>query len=251
VPGIFISYRKEDTRAWAISLRDHLGRVFGERQIFFDVDSIAPGRWREQIDRSLDACQVLLVLIGPRWTAASAPGGHARVFLDDDVHRLEIAMALRRPGVTVIPVLVDGARIPLINEMPDDLHGLLECQVSEIGDARDRRVADLRQLTRRIDDLTGQRRLRMRAFAALGLTMTVGIANAVVRAEGSFIGAAFLVAAVCLVGFSWRVYSGMARNHMMGTWVALLAMILSAAMLGGSIFRLAAHVSAPGGNSPN
>ena len=42
--GIFISYRKDDTGAWAINLRDHLVRQFGERQVFFDVDSIGPGQ---------------------------------------------------------------------------------------------------------------------------------------------------------------------------------------------------------------
>ena len=31
MPGIFINYRKEDTRAWAIHLRDHLEREFGPR----------------------------------------------------------------------------------------------------------------------------------------------------------------------------------------------------------------------------
>ena len=243
--GIFISYRKDDTRAWAIGLRDHLAHAFGERQIFLDVDSIDSGRWREQIDRALDACGVVLVVIGPRWTAAAAGDGRPRLFVEDDVHRLEIATALRRQGVTVIPVLVDGARMPLASEVPGELHGLLECQASEIGDTRARRVAELGDLTRRIDEMTGQRRLRRRAFAALGAAVFLGLANGVFRAEGSLPAAVFLLATACLAVVSWRVYSPMARQHMKGTSAALLAVLLSAAMLAGSVFRLAILETAP------
>ena len=60
----------------------------------------------------LNGCAVVLVLIGPRWTAATDADGRKRLFLPDDVHRLEVVSALERSGVTVIPVLVDGARLP-------------------------------------------------------------------------------------------------------------------------------------------
>jgi hypothetical protein len=240
VPGIFISYRKEDTRPWAIQLRDHLVRAFGERSIFFDVDSLGTGNWRTQIDQALDRCAVALVLIGPRWMTAADSEGRTRLHLPDDVHRMEVASALARPAVIVMPLLVDGARLPAATELPEDLRGLLERQASEIGDAHQKRSADLRRLTRTIDDAIGQRRERLRAAAAAAAIVGVGILNTLVASSSPSIAIAFLAAAASLGAFSWHVYRRMTRDRMKGAWVALFALILSAAMLAGSIVRLAA-----------
>jgi hypothetical protein len=238
MPGVFISYRKDDTRAWAISLRDHLARTLGERQIFFDVDSMNTGPWRTQIDRALDRCVVVLVLIGPRWAAATDAAGRQRLSLSDDVHRLEIASALKRPGMTVVPVLVDGATLPKADELPEDVRGLLECQASEIGDGRDARVTGLGRLTSLVDELSGQRRGRRHALAAVVATVAAGIVNMLVSTESSIVGIAFLLVAAGLGGFSLRVFRRMAVAQMKGAWVALVALILSSAMVVGSILRL-------------
>jgi hypothetical protein len=245
MPGIFISYRKEDTRPWAISLRDHLAAQFGEQQIFFDVDSLEAGHWRAQIDRALDACRIVLVLIGPRWTAATDADGRKRLFLPDDVHRAEVASALSRPHVTVIPVLLDGAKIPRASELPDDLRALLERQISEIGDAYDRRVVELRRLTRTIDGLTGRRRLRARAAAAVTATVAVGAVNTTLTANSPSVAVVFLLVAAFLALFSLHIYRRMAREHLKGAGLALLALILSAALIVGSAIRLVVRLAQP------
>lgn len=41
--GIFISYRREDTRAYARTLSEALAARFGPDDIFRDVDSLMPG----------------------------------------------------------------------------------------------------------------------------------------------------------------------------------------------------------------
>lgn len=166
MPSIFISYRQDDARAWAIALRDHLVRTFGTRQVFLDLDSLESGRWQPQIEGALNECAVVLVVIGPRWASAVDAHGRQRLMLSDDVHRLEVASSLKRPGATVIPVLVDRARLPAAAELPDDLRGILDRQASDLGDAHDRRIADLRRLTGRIDIVIGQRREQRRAVAA-------------------------------------------------------------------------------------
>jgi hypothetical protein len=244
VSGVFISYRKEDTRPWAITLRDHLARAFGERQVFLDVDSMDAGQWRTQIERALDGCSVVVVLIGPRWTTASAADGRKRLFLPDDVHRLEVASALKR-GITVIPVLVDGARLPPAGELPEDVRGLLECQVSEIADTRDARAVSLRRLTHIIDDVLGQRRERRRAAAAALAAGAAGVVNTLVVSESPMVATAFLITAACLGALSFSIYRRMARQHMKGAWVALVAVILSAAIIVGSIVRLAVRMVQP------
>jgi hypothetical protein len=238
MPGIFISYRKEDTRAWAIHLRDHLEREFGHRQIFFDVDSIDVGQWRAQIDRALDQCRVMVVLIGPRWATATDATGRNRLALPDDVHRVEIATALCRRDVTVIPLLVEGARLPLASDLPDDIRGLLERQAREIGDAHERRVVELRQLSRTIGELTGRRRLRVRAAFALAAIIGAGLVNAFIATQSTGSALTFLTIAAVLAVLAWQTYRPMARDHMKGAWVALLAVIFSFAMVAGSVIRL-------------
>jgi hypothetical protein len=245
VPGVFISYRKEDARAWAIALRDALADTFGERRIFFDVDSMGAGNWRAQIDRALENSSVVLVVIGPRWIAVADAEGRKRLMLPDDVHRIEIASALRRTGITVIPVLVDGARLPASADLPDDLRGLLERQANEIGDARERRVSDIRRLTRAIDEVLGQRGQQLRAAAAAAAIVAVGIVNARVSSNSPLAAIMFLVFAAVIGACSWQIYRRMASDHVKGAWVALVALILSVATLVGSIARLAASYGRP------
>jgi hypothetical protein len=244
VSGVFISYRKEDTRPWAISLRDHLARALGERQVFLDVDSMDAGQWRMQIERALDGCAVVVVLIGPRWTTASDANGRKRLFLPDDVHRLEVATALKR-GITIIPVLVDGARLPSAGELPEDVRGLLECHVSEIADTRDARAVGLRRLMRSIDDRLGQRQERRRAAAAALAAGAACVVNTLVSSGSPIVATVFVITAAGLGAFSLGIYRRMARQHMKGAWVALVALILSAAILVGSIVRLAVRMAQP------
>ena len=77
--GIFISYRQADAKAWAISLRDDLAKVFGEDQVFLDKDTLQAGNWRDQITHALDQCKVVLVVIGARWLTSKT--AHAFIFL--------------------------------------------------------------------------------------------------------------------------------------------------------------------------
>ena len=43
MPGIFISYRREDTAGYAGRVSDRLSQRFGSEKIFIDVDTIEPG----------------------------------------------------------------------------------------------------------------------------------------------------------------------------------------------------------------
>ena len=69
------------------------GLKFGERQVFFDVDSIGPGQWRTQIDHALGQCRVALVLIGPRWAAISDAAGVTSVSLTLDYNPLLLSIS--------------------------------------------------------------------------------------------------------------------------------------------------------------
>lgn len=124
-PGrIFVSYRRQDTSGIAGRLHDRLAERFGARRVFIDVDSIEPGLdFAESIERAVDASEVLLAVIGPQWLTITDEVGHRRLDDSDDVVRLEIEAALRR-GIRVVPLLVEGARMPRRQELPESLGSL-------------------------------------------------------------------------------------------------------------------------------
>ena len=132
--GVFISYRRADASWPARWLADQLARQFGEGVVFQDVDSIRPGDdFAAAIEAAVGACSVLLAVIGPQWLAAEGDAGRR---LDDpqDWVRLEIEAAIRR-RVRVIPVLVDGARMPSASELPPSLQGLARRQAVALSPA--------------------------------------------------------------------------------------------------------------------
>lgn len=135
-PGknIFISYRERDSAGEAGRLVDSLKEHFVDDQIFMDIDKIEPGvDFTDAISHSLECCDVMLAIIGPRWMGDNKE--MSRIKKDDDWVRLEIATALSR-NIRVVPVLVDGADLPTSEELPEDLQGLLKRQAYEISNKR-------------------------------------------------------------------------------------------------------------------
>jgi TIR domain len=123
--GVFISYRRDDESNFAGRLFERLLRNFATDRIFMDVDSIELGMdFQEVIDGWLERCSVVLVVIGNKWLDCKAPDGSRRLDNPDDFVRIEVASALARPGVRVIPVLVDGASVPNATDLPDPLKPL-------------------------------------------------------------------------------------------------------------------------------
>jgi hypothetical protein len=132
-PGrVFISYRREETAYAAGWLYDRLADHFGRDQIFKDVDSIQLGDdFVEVINAAVSACDVLLALIGDRWLTISDERGRIRLEDPNDFVRLEIEAAVSR-DIRVIPVLVDGARMPRTDELPPGLAKLGRRQALEL-----------------------------------------------------------------------------------------------------------------------
>ena len=135
--GIFVSYRRQDSQSAAGRLSDHLRDHLAGVPIFRDVETIEPGvDFVEAIERALASCGVLVAVIGPRWLSVTDAEGQRRLDSPDDYTRIEIATALNRTGVRVIPVLVEGAVMPLSTELPDDLGLLARRNAIEITDRR-------------------------------------------------------------------------------------------------------------------
>ncbi|MFZ4603380.1 MAG: toll/interleukin-1 receptor domain-containing protein [Caulobacterales bacterium] len=124
--SIFVGYRRDDTADVAGRIYDAMAARFGKTRVFKDVDNIGPGvDFGDYIKTVLPRCRVALVLIGPHWLDSKDEAGKRRL---DDVHdwvRIEIETALATTGVLVVPVLVNGARMPRGEEVPESLQRLL------------------------------------------------------------------------------------------------------------------------------
>jgi tetratricopeptide (TPR) repeat protein len=132
---VFISYRREETAYPAGWLYDRLADRYGG-QVFKDVDSIQLGDdFVEVITRAVASCDVLLALIGDEWLTITDTQQRRRLDDPGDFVRLEIEAALTR-NVRVIPILVDGARIPHADDLPPSLAGLVRRQALELSPAR-------------------------------------------------------------------------------------------------------------------
>lgn len=130
--NIFISYRRDDAAGHAGRLSDRLITRFGSERVFMDVQDIRPGQNFEQaIEQTLSQCDHLLAVIGPRWL----PDLQARAAGEEDFVRSEIGAALTR-GMTVIPVLVGGVRMPGSDQLPPELAAFGRCQAVEVRDDR-------------------------------------------------------------------------------------------------------------------
>jgi hypothetical protein len=68
-------------------------------------------------------CDVLLAIIGPGWLESRDEDGRRHLDNERDFVRIEIAAALKR-DIPVIPILIDGTRVPNADQLSDDLKPL-------------------------------------------------------------------------------------------------------------------------------
>jgi hypothetical protein len=131
VPTIFLSYRRDDTKAitWEISKR--LKRRYGDKQVIMDVDAIPIGsNYREYIRVQLAECNALVVIIGKHWLSRNDKG-ELRIAEQTDWVRLEIEAALAR-NIPVIPLKVDGGVLPEASELPESVRPFVDRQATDL-----------------------------------------------------------------------------------------------------------------------
>jgi molecular chaperone DnaK len=135
---VFISYRRDLSSGHAGRLLDSLiPDHLKADEVFMDIDMEPGFDFVEALEEAVQACDVLLVLIGPRWAEVTDAMGRVRLQQANDYVRLEIAAALRRgPAVRVIPLLLAGAKMPSAEALPDDLAPLARRQAFELRDQR-------------------------------------------------------------------------------------------------------------------
>ncbi len=131
MPKVFISYRRSDSISATGRIYDRLTSHFSKQDVFMDVDNIPAGvRFSDYIQGSLRECMLELVIIGREWATVSTSVGRR---LDDpqDLVRQEIEVGLAL-GLTVLPVLVEGASMPTKANLPESLGELSEINAIKV-----------------------------------------------------------------------------------------------------------------------
>jgi len=139
MPRVAVSYRRADSAAMAGRIFDHLTAHYGEDSVFMDIDNIPFGvDFRGHIREVLFRTDVLIAVIGGNWlggNAADAP----RMQEEKDPVRVEIETALERK-TQILPVLIDGAKMPESKELPSTFGDFAYLNALEISSGRDFRT---------------------------------------------------------------------------------------------------------------
>jgi len=133
---IVISYRRTDSPGTVGRIFDRLEGHYGRESVFLDIDDIPLGTdFREHINRALQECEVLIAVVGVHWLGARDQGP-SRIMDENDFVRIEIDTALKR-GIPVIPVLIDGATMPEVSNLPESLKDFPFRNAAEVDVGRD------------------------------------------------------------------------------------------------------------------
>jgi hypothetical protein len=136
MPKLAISYRRSDSSAITGRIFDRLAARYGKESVFMDIDNIPFGAdFRAHIQAVLREAEVLIVVIGPRWLGADA-AGTVRMSQESDPVRAEIEAALAR-SMPLIPVLVDGARMPDSGVLPASFKAFSFLNAADVASGRD------------------------------------------------------------------------------------------------------------------
>src|SRR5262249_30332514 len=167
---IFINYRREGTTESAGRLYDRLAQTFGHENLFVDLLGVD---LKARLNNQVPTCRAFLTVIGPSWLDAKDEAGQHRIRSPDDFVALEIAAALAH-NIPVIPVLVDGAHMPLMSELPECLEPLARRQPVEVRRLHfDRDAATLVERVSEALDRKGYAKWRAPTSASAGLAATV------------------------------------------------------------------------------
>src|SRR6516164_6649605 len=148
---IFINYRRDDSIAIASRLHDRLAETFGRDNLFMDVDNIPVGiNFEEYLNKQVAQCDAMLSVIGPNWLNAKDETNQRRLDNRDDFVAIELAGALAR-NILVIPVLVDGTRMPKASELPTSLKPLalrnaIQVRNTNFGSDAEQLIAKIREV---------------------------------------------------------------------------------------------------------
>lgn len=120
---VFLNYRRADSDSWVLRIRQHLSAQFGTKNVFHDLANIPLGaQLRPFLSAHVVNCSVMVPVIGPNWLRIlrerAGTGNPDHVLIE-----LELAIAHSK---AIVPVLVDGAKLPSNRELPSGIASLAD-----------------------------------------------------------------------------------------------------------------------------
>src|SRR6266581_4225784 len=135
-PRIFLNYRREDTAGHAGRLYDALADQYGPGSVFMEIDTIRAGEdFSEGVRNAVGSSDSVVAVIGSSWLDVRGGEGRRRLDNPEDYVRLELEGALQE-RVRVVPVLVQGAKMPGPEQLPPSLAPLASRHAVEVSDNR-------------------------------------------------------------------------------------------------------------------
>lgn len=175
-PKIFLTYRRTDI--------GHAGRLYAElihafprKNVFFDIGTLEGGEeFPEAIERTVNICDALIAIIGRDWLTCKK-GDRRRLDIEEDFVRREIAMALKR-RILVIPLLVQGAEMPVEDDLPENLKPLANRNAMVLSDRS--WDYDVKQIIDRLERVAPSKESTPHRVFALKKLLLIPVALAIV-----------------------------------------------------------------------
>jgi hypothetical protein len=146
---IVISYRRADSKAMAGRIHDCLVDRYGKEAVYMDVEDVPAGvDFRSHIGDAIKGAGLALAIVGQHWLGRRR-AGESRIQREEDPIRAEIETILSA-GIPIIPVLVDDARMPSPQELPESIRAFTYRNAVTVDAGQDFRV-HMDRLTRQID----------------------------------------------------------------------------------------------------
>ena len=87
--NVFVSYRRDDSSYVTDRIYDTLVRYCDADRVFRDIDSIKAGSdFRSRLSDAIQQCDLVLAVIGARWSTFADANGHRRLDDPDDFVRI-------------------------------------------------------------------------------------------------------------------------------------------------------------------
>jgi hypothetical protein len=149
---IMVSYRRADAQDMAGRISDHLIGKYGEKSVFFDFNSISTGvNYRKRIEKAIRESDVIVAVVGLHWLGQTPDGKPPRLHEANDPVRVELETAMKH-NKPILPLLVNGARMPNESELPDSLRELSSYNAAKVDSGQDFRM-HMRRLADSIDEV--------------------------------------------------------------------------------------------------
>ena len=153
MPVILISYRRADSKEIAGRIHKELVARYGKKSVYIDIDSILlSADYRVHITQALERALVMVAVIGKDWAGPRAEA-KPRIFDQDDPVRAEVETAFANHR-SVLPVLVNGAGMPMEADLPESLAQLPYLNALVIRSRDDEFSSDMERLFHAIDQLS-------------------------------------------------------------------------------------------------